>query len=146
MPVGEVSVARTDAERADAFAVRHAVFVEGQGVPEQRERDGNDDDAIHFVASEDGETVGTARLREYDAGTGKVERVAVVQSRRGEGWGRRIMDAVEREASERGFTELVLHAQTDVEGFYHRLGYRTVSDEFEDAGIPHVEMEKELAR
>jgi len=144
MPKRGVFVATTDADRSAALDVRHAVFVDGQGVDESLERDGEDDDATHFVAYDNGRGIGAARLRATDAGTGKVERVAVRDPYRGEGWGRRLMDAVEREARAQGLTRLVLHAQTPVEAFYRRLNYRTVSDEFEEAGIPHVEMEKRL--
>ncbi|WP_424019583.1 GNAT family N-acetyltransferase [Halorientalis pallida] len=139
-----VVVADTERERADALAVRHAVFVEGQGIDEDRELDGLDDEAVHVVAYDDGDPIGAARLREPETGTGKVERVAVREERRGEGWGRRVMATVHTAARESGLTRLVLHAQTEVEGFYRRLGYRTVSDEFEEAGIPHVEMVRAL--
>jgi len=144
MPRNGVSVATTDADRSAALRVRRLVFVEGQGVDESLERDGRDDDAIHFVAYHDGTAIGAARLRPIDAETGKVERVAVSEPHRGNGWGRRLMAAVETEARDRDLSTLVLHAQTSVEGFYRTLGYRTVSDEFEEAGIPHVEMERQL--
>lgn len=131
---------------ADAHAVRLAVFVEGQGVPEEIEIDGEDDDARHLVAY-DGETpVGTARLREPDPGVAKVERVAVVESHRGRGIGRRLMYDLEDLARGEGMDEAVLHAQTAVEEFYEALGYETTSDVFEEAGIPHVEMRKALIR
>jgi predicted GNAT family N-acyltransferase len=152
--------ATTDAERADAFEVRRAVFIEEQGVPREIEYDGRDEEAIHFVAypddyggseaddedaaSDDAEPVGAARLRERDDTTAKVERVAVRADARGEGWGRRLMDALEATAAGRGVETLVLHSQTHVEGFYLQLGYETTSDVFEEAGIPHVEMEKSL--
>ena len=54
------------------------------------------------------------------------------------------MDALEAEARERGFESLVLHAQTPVEGFYAERGYQSVGEEFEEAGIPHIEMSREL--
>ena len=133
-----------DDELADALAVRRTVFIEEQGVPEHRELDGKDDGATHFVAYDDGEPVGAARLREYDAATGKVERVAVVEPRRGEGLGADLMAAVEATAAEAGYDELVLHAQVPVVGFYERLDYEVTSEEFEDAGIPHREMRKRL--
>jgi predicted GNAT family N-acyltransferase len=127
---------------ADAVAVRREVFVEGQGVPPALEVDDHEPDCRHFVAY-DGETaVGAARLRPLEGSKAKVERVAVVESRRGEGWGDRLMDAVEDTARAAGVDRLVLHAQTPVEGFYRRRGYRTTSDVFEEAGIPHVEMER----
>ena len=139
-----VCLATTDTEREDAFDVRHDVFVEEQGVAEDIEYDGKDDVATHFVAYDDGAAIGAARLREPESGVGKVERVAVREPHRGEGWGRRLMDAIEAEARDRGLETLVLHSQTRVEGFYERLDYRTTSDVFEEADIPHVEMEKDL--
>lgn len=130
----------------DAMAVRIAVFVEEQGVPEEVERDEYESESEHFVAYRDGdrsEPVGTTRLREKD-GSAKIERVAVLQSARGEDWGRTLMQVVEDRARERGFDEARLHAQTQVQAFYEGLGYRPVGDEFDEAGIPHVEMRKTL--
>ncbi|WP_157533048.1 GNAT family N-acetyltransferase, partial [Haloferax profundi] len=50
----------------------------------------------------------------------------------------------EGEARRHGFDSLFLHGQTSAEGFYHGLDYETTSDVFDEAGIPHVEMEKNL--
>ncbi|MFB6072985.1 MAG: GNAT family N-acetyltransferase [Halobacterium sp.] len=135
--------ADTDDRHEDALSVRYDVFVDEQGVPEDLEVDEHEDDALHFVAYDDGEPVGAARLREYEAGVGKVERVAVLEFRRGEGWGSALMDAVEDAARGR-FEELYLHAQLPVEGFYARRGYEREGDEFEEAGITHVAMRKHL--
>ena len=136
-----------DESLSDPFAVRRAVFVDEQDVPEDLEMDGKDTDATHFVVRDTArdEPVGTARLRFPGEETGKVERVAVLRHYRGEGIGRRLMRAVESEVRDRGGSRLRLDAQTHVEGFYEKLGYETVSDEvFFDAGIPHVEMVKRL--
>jgi predicted GNAT family N-acyltransferase len=166
----EVRRAETDAERADALAVRRAVFVEEQGVPEPLEVDGRDDESVHFVVYAESETesegrdadpserddadnpgpddrrpIGAGRLREVGDGVGKVERIAVLKPRRGEGVGRAIMRTLEATAVDEGLSKLVMHAQTPVEGFYRDLGYETTSDEFEEAGIAHVEMAKSLA-
>jgi predicted GNAT family N-acyltransferase len=151
-PMTEQRVDRvTDGGDLDAaIAVRHEVFVEGQGVPPERELDGRDDEATHFLARDGDEVVGTARLREYHDGEGeeprtaKVERVAVLESRRGEGWGARLMAAVEDHARDAGYEQVYLHAQVPVVDFYERLGYEAHGEEFEDAGIPHREMTKAL--
>jgi predicted GNAT family N-acyltransferase len=142
-----VVVVSTPAEREDAFGVRREVFVDEQGVDEELEWDEYDEpgaDATHFVAYDDGAVVGAARLRPDEADVGKVERVVVAADRREEGWGRRIMAAVESTAREQGFSTLKLHAQTRVEEFYESLGYESVGPEFEEAGIPHVAMRKPL--
>jgi predicted GNAT family N-acyltransferase len=129
-----------------AHAVRRAVFVDEQGVPETVEMDDADNEATHFVAYDptDGHAVGTARLRSLDDETAKIERVAVRADHRGLGLGSQLMDLAESTARDRGHTESHLHAQTGVESFYRPVGYETVSDVFEQAGIPHVEMLNQL--
>jgi predicted GNAT family N-acyltransferase len=130
----------------DAFAVRRAVFIEEQDVDEEIEMDGRDGHATHFVIVDTtSETaVGTARLRTTDDDTAKPERVAVRQAYRGDGLGQRLMGLIESEARTQGCQRSVLHAQTQVVGFYRALGYEVTSEEFEEAGITHVEMEKQL--
>ncbi|NHN47000.1 GNAT family N-acetyltransferase [Halostella sp. JP-L12] len=140
----DVRVVRTDEQYDDALDVRYAVFVDEQDVPEDLEVDEHEDESVHFVAYRDGDPVGAARLREKDDTTAKVERVAVLREYRGEGYGRAIMREVEAVAAARGYDRVALHAQTHAAPFYDRLDYERVGEEFEEAGIPHVTMEKAL--
>jgi len=114
--------------------------------PEEIEMDGKDEDAVHFVIhdSQAERPVGTARLRPPEEGVAKPERVAVLEEYRGYGLGRKLMSLIEAEARSQGCERAALHAQTHVVEFYEDLGYEVVSDEFEEAGIPHVEMATEL--
>jgi predicted GNAT family N-acyltransferase len=132
-----------DATLADAHAVRRVVFIEEQDVDEDIEMDGEDDNAVHYVVYDGDRPVGTARLRITD-GIGKPERVAVRKSHRGEGVGSVLMKHIETEAREQGCSLLRLHAQTAVRPFYRERGYEQTSEEFLEADIPHVEMEKQL--
>ncbi|MDY6764402.1 MAG: GNAT family N-acetyltransferase [Halobacteria archaeon] len=138
----------TEEEKEDAFKIREKVFMEEQDVPEELEWDGYDDESIHFVAYDGEKPVGAARIRQYgETGkTARVERVSVVESRREEGWGRLIMEKIEEVALNEGFELLTLSSQTHAQGFYEKMGYRTVSDVFEEegTGIPHVKMVKEI--
>lgn len=133
-------------ELSGAHAVRRAVFIDEQGVPESVEMDDKDDEATHFVIydSGDGQAVATARIRAVDDDTVKAERVAVRADYRDEGLGTWLMEAIEEETRDRSMSTVVLHAQTTVEEFYRKLGYETVSGEFDEAGITHVEMVKEV--
>lgn len=121
------------------------MFVQEQGVDESLEMDDKDTEATHLLLESDGEPIGTARVRFVDDGTAKVERVAVREDFRGNGFGRRLMEAAEGVARDAGAETVVLHAQRRVEEFYDRLGYSVVGDEFDEAGIPHVAMEKDLS-
>ena len=135
---------------ADAHTVRRAVFIDEQGVSEAEEMDGLDGETTHVVAyvatgNDAGpKPVGTARLRTPEPAVGKPERVAVMKPHRGNGVGRQLMEEIEADARDQGCTRLKLHAQTTVEGFYRKLGYETTSNEFMEANIPHVKMEKSL--
>ncbi|QSG04023.1 GNAT family N-acetyltransferase [Natranaeroarchaeum sulfidigenes] len=140
----DIRVVDSTAERQDAFAVRQTVFVEEQGVDEELEYDEHEETATHFVAYDGDEPVGAARLREPEDGLGKVERVAVLESRREQGVGEALMEAVEREAREAGMTKLKLHSQTRAMGFYVSVGFERRGEEFEEAGIPHVKMYKRI--
>lgn len=142
----EVTVTRLDwpAGREDAFSVRRDVFIEEQGVSEAEEMDGRDSEARHVVAYDGDRPIGTARLRIPDPGVGKVERVAVRKAVRGHGVGTALMAELEAWAADCGVETLQLHAQTHVDGFYENLGYETTSGVFQEAGIDHVEMRKDL--
>ena len=140
----EVRVADTERTREDAFDVRQTVFVDEQGVDEEIEYDDHDETATHFVAYDGDDPIGAARLREYEPGVGKVERVAVLESRREEGVGRAVMEVLEERAQTEGFESLKLHSQSHAAEFYRSLGYERRGEEFEEAGILHVEMRKRL--
>jgi predicted GNAT family N-acyltransferase len=127
----------------DAFELRFEVFVDEQGVPRELEVDELDPGATHLVAIRDEQVIGTLRMLEHE-GAAKIGRVAVRAAARGAGVGARLMDRAAAIAAERGFAEIVLHAQVAVAGFYRRLGYVEEGDRFDEAGIPHIAMRKKV--
>ncbi|MBI1283570.1 MAG: GNAT family N-acetyltransferase [Thiobacillus sp.] len=128
-----------DAERL--AAVRRAVFIDEQGVPEALEWDEHDALALHFLATTlDGSPIGCARLLP----DGHVGRMAVLPAWRGHGVGRSLLAAVLNAARARGHAELRLSAQTHAADFYLQAGFVAHGAEYEEAGIPHVAMRKRL--
>ena len=126
------------------LAIRHTVFVEEQGIDLAEEIDGLDPEATHVLATADGEAVGTARIL-FKNGDAKVGRVAVLPSHRGGGLGADIIRktiAVARDTP--GVTRVVLGAQTHALGFYRQLGFQSFGPIYDDAGIPHQDMELHL--
>jgi len=128
---------------ATIAAIRYAVFVDEQDVDAAIEWDDYETVAEHVLLVDEGRPIGTARVRRTDDAL-KCERIAVRASARGAGWGQRLMDVCKTIARERGIDECVLHAQRRVAEFYRRQGYVVVSEPFEEAGIPHVEMRLQL--
>lgn len=70
--------------------------------------------------------------------------MAVSRVLRGSGLGRDILLALMQAARQRGDRTVVLHAQRSAEGFYRQLGFEGQGEPFEEAGIPHLEMRREL--
>ncbi len=122
--------------------IREMVFIIGQNIEQEMEMDGKDDEAVHFLLKHFGTPIATARARQIEDGIWKIERVAVLKEYRSYGYGKRIMDEIEKVLKEKGARKYVLNAQIQVQGFYEKLGYNAVGDVFEEANIPHVKMEK----
>lgn len=138
-------------DAADAAqALRTTVFVEEQGVPMTLERDALDGTARHAVARNRlGQAIGTGRWTAQASpaarpAPARIGRMAVLQGVRGAGVGRSLLQALEADIHQHGISEVTLHAQTPVIGFYRSLGYRAEGEVFEEAGIPHQTMRKSL--
>lgn len=131
--------------RAAAEPLRQSVFVQEQGVPADVEQDAHDAPAHHAVARNRlGQAVGTGRLVQLDAHTGKIGRMAVMPTVRGAAVGKAVLRALCEAAVQSGLREVILHAQSSVVGFYERAGFSVASEPFEEAGIEHRLMRKAL--
>ena len=131
-----VRVADWQKDNAEIRRIREAVFIIEQSVPPELEWDADDDSAAHFLALEGDFPIGTARLLP----DGQIGRVSVLKDWRGLKVGDALMQAVIGEAEKRGLKQLMLSAQVQATAFYERLGFSIVSEEFLEAGIPHVDM------
>lgn len=127
-----------DMERA--HAIRREVFCGELGVSPDEEFDGRDPDCRHYLATAGGEAVGTARLRDAGGGEIKIERVAVLKARRGEGFGTALMRRTLADAASSGAKIIAISAQCHAETFYIGLGFVTQGGVFIEAGIEHVRM------
>lgn len=113
-----------------------------------------ENESLHLVAVIDDRVVGCVLFHPdpngHDgasaagSGGGRLFQMAVEESLRGLGLGRRLVRALERELASRGFTSVHLHARTIVAPFYRALGYVERGMPFEEIGIPHVEMWRAL--
>ena len=69
----------------------------------------------------------------------------VIARRRGEGLGAAVLAAgIAAARSMPGVERIRLEAQTYARGFYEKAGFAACGDEFDEDGIPHIEMVLEL--
>ena len=130
---------------ADARAIRPEVFVQEQQIAAELEWDAADAGCLHAVAyNRIGFALATGRLLEHVPFVAKIGRMAVRQPLRGGGAGRAVLEALMARARERGDREVLLHAQTSAAAFYARAGFTARGAPFDEAGIAHVEMVRNL--
>ena len=135
----EVQIRLVDwGDRAETLlSIRHEVFVQGQNVPEEIERDGKDPDCFHAIAFENEKIpVGVARMNN----AGHMGRVAVLAGWRGRGIGTGLVRFLIELARTMNLTRVDVNSQIDARGFYQRLGFVSRDETFEEAGIEHVNM------
>ncbi|WP_144513610.1 GNAT family N-acetyltransferase [Bacillus sp. FJAT-22090] len=107
------------------------------------ELDGYDQNSFHCLYLEEGEVLAYCRIlppgEKYDICS--IGRVIVNERARGKGFARQLMvRAIESAKKEWNVTSIKICAQSHLQEFYRSLGFETVSEEFDEDGIPHVYM------
>ncbi len=122
-------------------AIRTAVFIREQGVPEELEWDGLDEACRHALAlSSTGSAIGCGRM----LADGHIGRIAVLPEWRKRKVGTALVEALLDFARIRGYRQVELDAQTYAVPFYRTMGFIEEGEEFLDAGLPHIRMRLKL--
>lgn len=139
-----LKISESNDDIKDAQSVRFSVFTEEQGIDKNADVDGLDAEADHVVAYSDDEAVGTVRMRYIEPDVAKIERFAVKSKMRGQGIGKLIMQKALEHLKSKNIREVVLDSQSHAKGFYEKFGFEQDGTEFEEVGIPHMKMKKNL--
>jgi ribosomal protein S18 acetylase RimI-like enzyme len=111
--------------------------------PEELEKEKNN---LLMAAYEDDQMLGCCMLVEEAPGTVRLRQMAVMNDLQGKGIGKALMQFAENLARDRGFKKITMHARKNALGFYEKMGYQTIGEEFQEITIPHYVMEKDLER
>jgi predicted GNAT family N-acyltransferase len=95
-------------------------------------------------AYEDDKMLACCMLVEENANTVRLRQMAVLNDVQGKGIGKALMIFAENLARDRGYKKITMHARKNAIGFYEKMGYVRVGNEFEEITIPHYLMEKKL--
>lgn len=128
----------------DALNIRYKVFVEEQSVPEDMEIDEFESISTYFVGYIGDQPAVTARCYSADNNGWHVQRVATYKQFRKQGLAKELLLYIEDVARKKNIDYLILGAQDQAQGFYLKLGYEVVGDQYLDAGIQHHDMKKTL--
>lgn len=119
------------------FQIRKEVFVKEQKCDPSDEYE-NEEDSTHFLLIDDNTAVATARYRQTKNGI-KMERFAVLKEMRGKGYGLLILNHMIADLSNNKLIKY-LHAQVQVVGFYEKVGFKKIGEQFDEVGIMHYKM------
>ena len=126
----------------EILRLRVDVFVVEQACP-YPEVDGHDRDAVHLSAWEGDMLTAYARVLMPGAvhKDPAIGRVTVRKSHRGKGFARMLVERAKEIAAELyGDIPVHLSAQYHLIDFYASCGFRTISEPYDEDGIPHVDM------
>lgn len=137
-------VAATPGDLLKVMVVRGIVFHDEQGVSWADEFDADDAVAVHVVGEADGQPVASGRLLPLEGGWAKLGRVAVREQWRGRGYAHGMVGVLLQEARRLGATRLKLHAQVYLEDFYAGYGFARQGGVFDECGIDHILMTREV--
>ncbi|MBL7694261.1 MAG: GNAT family N-acetyltransferase [Ferruginibacter sp.] len=99
---------------------------------------------ILIGAFDDDDLLACCLLTRADNNSVRLRQMAVQNNLQGKGIGASMMNFAETVARDKGFKKMVMHARKTALGFYEKLGYSVVGDEFTEVTIPHFVMEKSL--
>lgn len=129
----------------DAVQIRNSVFVKEQGVPFALEIDDNENFCIHFALYNSlNVAVATLRLLPQHKGQITLQRMAVLKEYRNLGYAKLLIQEALKFTTSNGYRTIILHAQLPARDFYKKLGFVEFGHVFEEAGIKHISMKKEL--
>ncbi len=141
----ELCVGSQEWQRAASLSVRYQVFVVEGKIDRADEFDQYDEKGrIYANLFLDGKPVSTGRFLPENNETARLTRIATLSPYRGNGYGSKIIAALEEYAREAGFRRVIIHAELTAKTFYEELGYQAFSEVYQEDGQDCQSLTKEL--
>jgi ribosomal protein S18 acetylase RimI-like enzyme len=124
--------------------LRWEVLRKPLGMPPGSEEIPEDDKSLHLIASIGKEVVGCVCFFPESQTQGKIFQMAVSEEYRGKGFGRKLLQSLERSLIQKGIRDVYLYVRSESEGFYQRMGYAPEGDLIKQFGEFYRLMKKVL--
>jgi len=131
-------------ELQEAFEVRRQVFVREQSISEDLVFDGHDRESLHMVVKDGQRVIGTARVQFLTDNQAKLERMAILERYRRKGIGKEMLLFLDAVWKDKQVQQVIIHAQLEVVPFYKLYGFDELGLPFQEAGIKHIKMRKQV--
>ena len=137
---------QSDDDFKQYFHLRWRALRAPWGEPEGSEVDDMENQCFHIMAVDNNRAVGVGRMQYNSKEEAQIRYMAVSREYEGNGIGRKIIGALEREALDKNISKIVLDAREPAVGFYQKLDYRVEKKSyvlFDE--IQHYRMTKQLS-
>ncbi|MBP1646364.1 MAG: family acetyltransferase [Bacteroidetes bacterium] len=125
----------------EAKQIRVKVFVQEQNVPFEEDWD-EEYSENYLILNDEEQVIGTMRWRDLGEKI-KLERVAVLEKYRNNGYGEKLVREVIKDIKSKTNKQITLHSQLKAIPLYERIGFRQYGELFYEADIPHYAMKLE---
>lgn len=137
-------IAPNGPEYAAERMLRWEVLRKPLGMPPGSEGIPEDDHSLHLIASIGKKIVGCVCFYPETKTCGRIFQMAVSEECQGKGFGRQLLQTLERSLIKRGVRDVYLYVRAESEGFYRRMGYSKEGDLFKRFGELYRLMKKVL--
>ncbi len=101
-------------------------------------------DELFFISAQEDNLMSCMQFRKLNDTTLKLRQMATKDIYQGMGLGKKLVECGEQWAAENGYKTIELHARKTAQGFYKRLGYEKIGEQFMEVDLPHYKMVKTL--
>lgn len=131
-------------EYKQMLKLREEILRQPLGLHLSQEELDKEKDNLMMAAFDDDKMLACCMLVEEEPQSVRLRQMAVLNDLQGQGIGKALLQFAENVARDRGYQKITMHARKNAAGFYEKLGYRVIGDEFIEITIPHYLMEKSL--
>lgn len=135
----KIRLIKNKKELEDVLRIREIVFIRGQKVQKNIERDKFDKISKHLIVLYKKKPIGCARIRLIGK-KAKLERIALLKKYRGKGFGKNIVNYLIKYCKKKDIKVVYMNSQYYLMNYYKKFGFKTRGKSFMEAGIKHIEM------
>lgn len=131
----KVIVGQEPFQRAASLYLHFCVFVLERNIAMADEFDANDEKGtVYAVVYDDDQPVSTGRFLAETKTEARLTRIATLADYRGQGYGAKVIEALETYARQEGFRQLTIHSELTAQTFYESLGYQAYGPKYLEDG------------
>lgn len=133
-------------EYALALALRQKILREPLGLHYTIESLQHENVQWHFVAIHKNFIVGNCILQKINHNIVKLRQMCVESKFQQKNIGRTLVQYVEKFAIQNHYEHIILHARENAIPFYLKLDYNVYGESFQEVGLPHFTMKKQIIK